>query len=367
MKVPFLDLAQQYNSIRDDIQAALEDVLASCAFAGGPFVEAFERDFAAFCGCKHAIGVGSGTEALWLSLIALGVGPGDEVITAPNTFIATAESISFCGAKPVFVDVDEKTSTLNPSLLESAVTPRTRVIIPVHLYGQTADMDPVMRFAAAHGLRVVEDACQAHGAEYRGARAGSIGDAGAFSFYPGKNLGAYGEAGAIVTNDEGLATRLRILRDHGQVEKYRHVRIGWNARMDGFQAAILRVKLKHLPRWNQLRLHHANAYHTRLAGTKPAGLPFAAGYGKPVWHLYTIRVQQREKVKEALAQRGVQCGVHYPIPIHLQEAYTSLGLTKGTFPVAEGIAAQTLSLPMFPELSEEQIGYVCDQLQAILE
>ena len=252
MEIPFLDLNAQYVSIKNDIHKAIDDVLNSCAFAGGPFVESFEKEFAAFCGCSEAIGVGNGTDALWLSLLALGIGPGHEVITVPNTFIATAEAISFCGATPVFVDVEESTYTINPELLENAITSKTRAIIPVHLNGQMADMDPIMELAHKHGLFVVEDACQAHGAEYKGKKAGAIGNTGCFSFYPGKNLGAYGEAGAIVTNDAGLAKKIRVLRDHGQEKKYHHSVIGWNARMDGIQGAILSVKLKHLPKWNTL-------------------------------------------------------------------------------------------------------------------
>jgi dTDP-4-amino-4,6-dideoxygalactose transaminase len=266
MKVPFLDLKTQYLSIQQEIKHAIGQVLESTAFAGGPFVAKFEDEFAAYCNCKCAVGVGNGTDALWFALLALGVKEGDEVITVPNTFIATAEAISFCGARPVFVDVDERTYTLNPDLLEAAITPRTKAIIPVHLFGQTADMDPILGIAQKHRLYVIEDACQAHGAEYKGRKAGSIGHAGCFSFYPGKNLGAYGEAGAVVTNDPELANRMRVLRDHGQPKKYYHDVIGWNGRMDGIQGAVLSVKLRHLDRWNENRRNHAAAYGTLLEG-----------------------------------------------------------------------------------------------------
>ena len=266
MNVPFLDLKTQYQSISEEIEIALRQVLNATAFSGGPFVERFEEQFATFCQCKHAIGVGSGTEALWLSLLALGIGRGDEVITVPNTFIATVEAISLCGATPVFVDVDEKSFTLDPALLEAAITPRTKAIIPVHLYGQTCDMDPIMEIARKHGLLVIEDACQAHGAEYKGRRAGSIGNAGCFSFYPGKNLGAYGEAGGVVTNDPDLAAKIKMLRDHGQSKKYSHSVIGVNSRMDGLQGAVLGVKLKYLASWNYARIRNADLYREMLDG-----------------------------------------------------------------------------------------------------
>ncbi len=261
MKVPFLDLKAQYKTIREEISIAIQKVLDSCAFAGGPFVEEFENEFAKFCGCKYAIGVGSGTEALWLTMIALGIGEGDEVITVPNTFIATVEAISFCGAKPIFVDINKNYYTMNPALLEQAITPKTKAIIPVHLFGQVADMDPIMDVAKKHGLFVIEDTCQAHGAEYMGKKTGSIGDTGCFSFYPGKNLGAYGEAGAVVTNNMELNEKIRMLRDHGQSKKYYHDIVGWNARMDGIQGAILSVKLKHLSKWNEARRTNAKLYN----------------------------------------------------------------------------------------------------------
>jgi dTDP-4-amino-4,6-dideoxygalactose transaminase len=364
MKVPFLDLKAQYESIKDEINAAIQEVLESCAFAGGLFVERFEREFAAFCQCKYCVGVGSGTEALWLSLIAMGIGPGDEVITVPNTFIATAEAISFCGAKPVFIDIDNETYTMNPALLEAAITPRTKAIIPVHLFGQMANMDPIMELAKAHGLFVVEDSCQAHGAEYKGKPAGSIGDAGCFSFYPGKNLGAYGEAGAVVTNNQNLAERIKTLRDHGQLEKYQHTMIGWNARMDGLQGAILSIKLRHLSEWNEARRNKAKIYNKLLANINGVVTPKEAGYARHVYHIYAIRIQNREKLITALPDKGIQCGIHYPIPIHLQEAYRYLGLEKNSFSVAERCSQELISLPMFPELTKEQSRYVGQEIRS---
>lgn len=358
MRVPFLDLKAQYESIRNEIAVALQQVLDNTAFAGGPFVEKFEKDFASFCKCEFAMGVGSGTTALWLALSGLGISQGDEVITTPNTFIATAEAISFCGAKPAFVDVEEQTYNMNLDLLEDAITPKTKAIIPVHLYGQMVDMDRIMQIARAHGLFVVEDACQAHGAEYNGQRAGSIGAAGCFSFYPGKNLGAYGEAGAVVTNDAELAEKIRVLRDHGQARKYFHSMIGWNARMDGFQGAVLSVKLKHLPAWNDARKRNARLYDELLADADDVITPVEVGRAGHVYHVYAIRTKDRDALINYLAEKNVYCGIHYPIPIHLQNAYSFLGKGKGSFPVAEKCAEQLISLPMFPELSEEQIEYV---------
>jgi dTDP-4-amino-4,6-dideoxygalactose transaminase len=299
-------------------------------------------------------------------LLAQGIGPGDEVITVPNTFMATAEAISYCGAKPVFVDVDEQTYTLDPRQLERAITPRTKAVIPVHLFGQMADMDPIMEIAQRHCLMVIEDACQAHGAEYKGRRAGSIGHAGCYSFYPGKNLGAWGEAGAVVTNDRALAAKIRILRDHGQETKYHHSCIGWNARMDGIQAAVLRVKLKGLDHGNAARRAHARRYDELLSGLEHLAVPPAAEYGVHVYHLYVVRVPERDRILQALAQRGIACGIHYPKPVHLQGAYRSLGLGLGSFPVAERCAGEFLSLPMFPELTPTQVETVARELKAVL-
>jgi len=364
--VPFLDLDAQHKPLRNEIQAAIQEVIECNAFAGGPYVTKFEEAFAAFCHTRFSIGVGHGTEALWLPLLALGVGPGDEVITVPNSFMATAEAISFCGAKPVFVDIDPETYTLNPNLLEAAITSRTRAIIPVHLFGQMADMDPIMEIAGRRGLHVIEDACQAHGAEYKGKKAGSIGIAGAFSFYPGKNLGAFGEAGAVVTNDASLSEKVRVLRDHGQEKKYHHSHIGWNARMDGIQGAVLSVKLKYLEKGNASRRRNGRLYDEILGGCREIVLPKVAGYGVPVYHLYAVRVADRDRVLRALGGRGIGCGIHYPIPIHLQKAYQGLNLGPGSFPVAERCAGELLSLPMFPELTPEQIDTVGRELIAEL-
>jgi dTDP-4-amino-4,6-dideoxygalactose transaminase len=366
MKVPFLDLKAQYESIRDEVAVAIQQVLDRTAFASGPFVAQFEKEFAAFCTTQHAIGVGSGTEALWLALLGLGIGPGDEVITTPNTFIATAEAISYCGAKPVFVDVDETTYNMDPGLLEAAITPRTKAVIPVHLFGQMADMDPIVEIARRRKLFVVEDASPAHGAEYKGKLAGSIGDAGCFSFYPGKNLGAYGEAGAVVTNNGSLDQKIRMLRDHGQAKKYHHTYIGWNARMDGIQGAILSVKLKRLPEWTEARRRNARIYDKLLQGVQGVVPPKEAAYGKHVYHLYAVRVAERDRLIAALAEKEVFCGIHYPIPVHLLEAYSSLGLRKGSFPVAEKSASGFVSLPMFPELTPEQIDFVAEGLNHVV-
>jgi len=366
MQIPFLDLKAHHDSIREELETAIREVIDSNAFAGGPFVAKFEQDFASYCGAAHAIGVGNGTDALWLTLLALGVGAGDEVITVPMTFMATAEAISYCGAKPVFVDIDERTYTLDPDLLERAINPRTKAIIPVHLFGQPADMDAIHAIAQRRGLPVIEDACQAHGAEYRGQKVGSSGISGCFSFYPGKNLGALGEAGAVVTNDEALRNKIQMLRDHGQAKKYHHAVIGWNARMDGIQGAALRVKLKHLDRANEARRANARFYDQHLAGVEEIILPTEAKYARHVYHLYVVRVQERDRVLQAMANRGIACGIHYPIPVHLQEAYRFLGHQKGSFPVAERCADEFLSLPMYPELTTPQLEAVVRELKTVL-
>lgn len=363
MNVPFLDLKAQYKTIKDEISAAINEVIENTAFAGGPFVAKFENEFAKFCGTKHAIGVGNGTDALWASLVALGIGAGDEVITTPNTFIATAEAISLSGATPVFVDIDEKTHNMNPALIEAAITPKTKAILPVHLFGQPADMDPIMAIAEKHGLQVVEDACQAHGAEYKGKKAGSIGAAGCFSFYPGKNLGAYGEGGGIVTNDDALAAKIRMFRDHGQAKKYYHDIIGWNARLDGIQGAVLNVKLKYLNDWNEARRRHATDYTAGLSSIKGVVVPQEAEYAKHIYHIYALRVQDRDKFMAYLGEKGIACGIHYPIPLHLQNAYAFMQKGPGSFPVAEKCAAEYVSLPMFAELTDEQVAYVIEQIK----
>src|SRR5271166_2866624 len=305
IKVPFLDLKSHHLPMMNEINLAIQEVIESSAFAGGPFVAAFEQDFAAYCDVPYALGVGSGTEALWLSLLACGVGPGDEVITVPNTFMATAEAITYCGARPVFVDVDERTYTMNPAALERTVTAKTKAIIPVHLFGQPADMDPIMEVARKHGLFVIEDACQAHGAEYKGRKVGSLGDAGCFSFYPGKNLGAFGEAGAVMTCNAELQEKIRILRDHGQVRKYHHAMVGWNCRMDGIQGNILRVKLQHLERGNHFRRSHAARYDSAFEGVDDVVVPVQAAYAQHVYHIYAIRVRNRDEVMQLLAEEGI--------------------------------------------------------------
>ncbi len=381
MKVPFLDLKAQYEPIKDEITEAIQRVIDKTVFAGGPFVEQFEKEFAAFCQSKQAVGVGSGTEALWLSLLALGTGPGDEVITVPNTFIATAEAISFTGATPGFVDIDERTYTMDPQklreYLETQCTRNTKTgkpvnrqtgrhvtaIIPVHIFGQMADMDPILEIAKDFKLFVVEDACQAHGAEYKGRRAGSMSDAGCFSFYPGKNLGAYGEAGTIVTNNPDLDRKLRVLRDHGQPGKYHHTMVGWNGRMDGLQGAILSVKLKYLQGWNEARRRNAYLYNDLLTGIEQIITPYEAEIGSHVYHLYVIRAQKREALMKSLGEAHINCGIHYPIPVHLTEAYKHLGFGKGSFPVSEKCAEQLISLPMFPELTEDQIKKVAHEIK----
>jgi len=366
MKVPFLDLGACHKPIREQLDAAIRDVIDKNAFAGGPFVAAFEKEFAHYCDSPFAIGVGNGTDAIWLSLLALGVGPGDEVITVPSTFMATAEAISYCGAVPKFVDIEDCTYTMDPNQLEAAITPKTKAIIPVHLFGQCADMEPILEIAGRRGIPVVEDACQAHGALYKKRKAGSMGVAGCFSFYPGKNLGALGEAGGIVTADEKLAEKIRVLRDHGQQRKYYHSEIGWNARMDGIQAAVLSIKLKHLDVGNVKRHAHAQLYDQILGETEAVVTPFEAPHGRHVYHVYAVRVQDRNQVLQAMADKGITCAIHYPVPVHLQDAYRFLGYERGSFPVAETCADEFLSLPMFPELTNAQIHAVADELTLCL-
>jgi dTDP-4-amino-4,6-dideoxygalactose transaminase len=378
MKVPFLDLKAQYESIKEEINPAIQEVLDSTAFAGGPFVKRFEEEWAAFCNCNHAVGVGSGTDALWFALLALGIGPGDEVVTVPNTFIATAEAISFCGATPIFVDVEESTSNMDPEKLRDFLKNRcicapssqriinktskrlVKALIPVHLYGQIADMEPIMEMAREYGLPVIEDASQSHGALYKGKVAGSIGDAGCFSFYPGKNLGAYGEAGAVVTSNEELAHKIRVLRDHGQQIKYIHSMIGWNGRMDGIQGAVLSVKLKHLNEWTDARRKAAILYNRKLDKIVGLKLPTETGDTKHVYHIYAVQTRNRDHLIQYLQENDIACGIHYPVPLHLQKAYRHLSHEKGRYPVAEKSAEEIVSLPMFPELTEPQIDHVAN-------
>jgi dTDP-4-amino-4,6-dideoxygalactose transaminase len=366
VRVPFVDLRVQHQTLMPELMDAFREVTESSAFAGGPFVARFESEFAAYCQSRYALGVGSGTDALWLSLLSLGVGQGDEVITTPNTFMATAEAISICGARPVFVDIDERTYTMDPRQLERAITLRTQAIIPVHIFGHMADMDAIQAVAARHGTPVVEDACQAHGAEYKGRRAGSLGVVGCFSFYPGKNLGAFGEAGAVTTEESELRARVQALRDHGQAAKNLHSTIGWNARMDGIQAAVLSVKLRHLDGANQARREHAQLYDELLADEPRVVRPYVAPYARHAFHIYAVRVQDRDGVLQRMAEYGVNCAVHYPLPIHLQKAYGFLGLGPGSFPVAERCSCELLSLPMYPELRPEEIELVVEVLKKCL-
>lgn len=360
MRVPFLDLKAQLLPIRNEVNAAISEVIDNTAFAGGPFVERFEKEFAAFCGARFAVGVGNGTDAIWLALLALGVGEADEVITVPSTFVATAEAISFAGADPVFVDIDPDTCNMDPAKLEEAITPRTKAIIPVHLFGQPADMDPILAIAKKHGLPVLEDSCQAHGALYKNRKAGTMGIAGCFSFYPGKNLGAFGEAGAVVTDDEELAKKIKVLRDHGQPQKYHHDVIGWNGRMDGIQGAVLSVKLKHLAKWNEARRSHAKMYDALLKDVGAVRIPVEKDYARHVYHIYALRDPKRNALMSFLGEKGVATGIHYPVPLHMTKAYEYMNQKQGSFPVAELAASEFVSLPMFPELTDEQIAYVCD-------
>jgi len=351
--IPFVDLKAQYLSIKSEIDAAVLGVLESCQFTLGPEVAAFEREFAAYCQSPHGVGVNTGTSALHLALLAAGVGPGDEVITVPFTFIATVSAIDYTGATPVFVDIDPQRFTMDPQAVEAAITKRTKAIVPVHLYGQPADMDPILEVARRHGLVVIEDACQAHGAEYKGRRAGSIGDLGCFSFYPGKNLGAYGEGGMVVTANAEYARTIRMLRDWGAEKKYQHVLKGFNFRLEGIQGAVLRVKLRHLERWTEARRAAAVRYDALFAG-RAVATPCAAPDSRHVYHLYVVRAGNRQAWQDVLAAQGIQTGIHYPSPVHLLPAFADLGYRAGQFPHAERAASEVLSLPMFPELTAEQ-------------
>jgi dTDP-4-amino-4,6-dideoxygalactose transaminase len=352
--IPLVDLVAQYASIRESVDDAMRRVVESAQFIQGEDVKLLEKEFAAYCGAAHAVGVSSGTEALYLALLACGIGPGDEVITTPFTFIATAEAISQTGALPVFVDIDPSTLNMDPAELEAAVTEATKAILPVHLYGRPANMDPIMAVARKHGLKVIEDAAQAHGARYNGRRIGSIADIACFSFYPGKNLGAFGDAGMVVSNDESLGERVRLLRDHGRNDKYRHLMVGVNGRLDTLQAAVIRVKLRHLDDWNARRRAIARIYD-HLFRNCDLQVPVVSDDVEPVYHIYALRLDDREKVQGDLKRQGISTGVHYPIPLHLQPAYRGLGYERGDFPESEQAAAQVLSLPMYPELTDEQV------------
>lgn len=360
--IPFVDLAAQYRSIQSDVDAAMAGVLSRGDFILGQDVRLFEQEFAAYCGVTHCLGVASGTDALRLALQACGIGRGDEVITTAHTFIATVLAIAETGATPVLVDCDPVYGLIDVSQIEGAITPRTRAILPVHLYGQAADMDPILDIARRHGLAVVEDACQAHGAFYKGRRCGAIGDIGTFSFYPGKNLGAYGDGGAVTTNRADLADRVTLLRNYGQRVKYEHLEKGGNSRLDTLQAAVLRVKLRHLDDWNASRQRAAASYGRALADSG-LGLPQVVPYGTHIFHLYVVRTPDRAGLQRRLDTAKVSHGIHYPIPVHRQQAMADLGYGEGRFPVAEALAPEILSLPMFPELTDAQIDRIAGAIR----
>jgi dTDP-4-amino-4,6-dideoxygalactose transaminase len=367
MKIPFLNLKNQPAELRDEVRSAIDQVLQDCNFILGKPVADFEAAFAAYCECGYGIGVASGLDALKLILRAMEIGPGDEVITVSHTFIATALAISSVGATPVLVEVDPQTYTMDPRAVERAVTPRTKALLPVHLYGQMADMTPLLEIAQRRGLRIIEDACQAHGARCAGRRAGSLGDAAAFSFYPGKNLGAYGDGGAVTTNDARLAERIRTLRNYGSAKKYYHDELGENSRLDTLQAAVLGVKLKSLDAGNAARRTAAAWYAKGLAGVGDVVAPMVRPGDEHVFHLYVIQTGRRDELQRYLAEHGVECLIHYPVPVHLQEAYRSGGWEKGAFPVTEQLAGRILSLPVFPGITEEQTRYVCECIRSFFK
>lgn len=362
-KVPYLDLAAQMRPLRAEIDKAIAQTLDRCSFCLGPDVEQFEKDFAAYCHNAHSVAFNSGTSALHVALLLLDIKPGDEVITTPFTFVATSWAISYVGAKPVYVDIDKKTFNLDPSRIEKAITPKTKAIMPVHLYGHPFDVDPIQAIAKKHSLPLVEDAAQAHGATYNGKVVGTFGVTAGFSFYPGKNLGAYGEGGALVMNDAKMAARARALREHGSTVRYYHDEIGFNYRMEGIQGAVLRVKLKHLADWTNARRRIALRYTELLKGT-PLELPCEGPGVHSAWHLYVIRHPRREDLKKHLEANGVGCGLHYPLPLHLQKCYASLGYKKGDFPESERAGEQCLSLPIYPELTEAQQNRVVDVIKS---
>lgn len=395
MNIPFLDLKTQFREIEHEVLPMVKEAMENAAFIGGPQVSGFEAEFAAFCDSKYGVGVNSGTDALRFALMAAGVGPGDEVITVPHTFIATTEAISQVGAKPVFVDIDPKTYNMDPSKLEDYLDKRfggsststqpqasslkppasglkppasslkqgPKAVIPVHIYGQPADMDPILEIAKKKNLAVIEDACQAHGSLYKGKKSGSMGLVGCFSFYPGKNLGAYGEGGAVVTQSEDIANKIRMIRDHGQAKKYYHDMEGYNGRLDAIQAGVLRIKLKRLANWNESRRRNAQYYNELLSPIKGVTVPREADGCRHVYHLYVILVDDRDGLQKYLNDKGVGTGLHYPVPLHLQKAYADMGYKEGEFPVTESVAKRLLSLPMFPELTKAQIEYVAQNIK----
>ena len=362
--IPFVDLKAQYAGIKDEVNAAIQGVLDSCQFTLGSEVGKFEEEFAAFSGASIGVGVNTGTSALHLAVLAAEIGPGDEVITVPHTFVATVAAIRYTGATPVFVDIDPVSFNMDPRKLEAAITPRTKAVIPVHLYGQAADMDPIVEIARKHGLVVIEDAAQAHAAEYKGRRVGSLGDMACYSFYPGKNLGAYGEGGMVVTDNAEYARKIQMLRDWGAEKKYQHVLKGYNFRLEGIQGAVLRVKLKYLESWTEGRRAAASRYDELLAGSDYA-TPVALEHNRHVYHVYAVRTSNRQAVQEFLQEQGVQSGIHYPTPVHLLPAHEDLGYSRGQFPHAELAANEVLSLPMFPELTEAQTTEVADALLSV--
>jgi dTDP-4-amino-4,6-dideoxygalactose transaminase len=369
MEIPFLDIKAQQQSIREELDDAVNGVVAQAQFILGPAVERFEKRFAEFLGVSHCVGVNNGTTALHMALLACDIGPGDEVITTPHTWISTSWAISYVGARPVFVDIDPVTYTLDPTCVEKALTHRTKAILPVHLYGQAADMAPLCRLAEANGLALVEDAAQAHGAVYGGRKLGSFGKAACFSFYPGKNLGAFGEAGAVVTCDARVAERVRCLRDHAQQGRHHHVEIGYNTRMEGLQGAVLEVKLRHLEKWNARRAQHARLYHELLRDVPGLVLPRAPRPEAHVWHLFVVLVRgtDRRELCGLLAGKGIRTGIHYPTPVPFQPAYAQLGYQRGDFPVAEDVMRHCLSLPMYPELTPDQVEYTANVLRGFCQ
>lgn len=363
--IPFLDLKAQYRQIKPEVDGAVLRAIESTQYVLGPEVVAFEERFADYCGVGHCLALNTGTSALHLALLAAGIGPGDEVITVSMTFVATAAAVLYSGATPVFVDVDPVTWTMDPALIEAAITPRTKAILPVHLHGLMADMDPIVDIARRHGLVLIEDAAQAHGAEYKGRRAGSIGDFGCFSFYPGKNLGAYGEGGALVTNQPDLARKVALLRDWGQETKYNHVVAGYNYRMDGVQGAVLNVKMNYIEAWTEARRAAADNYDSRLAKLSITR-PQPPSHSRHVYHVYALCLPRRDEALSALQKAGIGVGIHYPVPVHLQKAYAGLGYKAGDFPVTERLASQFLSLPIYAELQPEQVAEVVSQLEKVL-
>ncbi|MGD9107155.1 MAG: DegT/DnrJ/EryC1/StrS family aminotransferase [Desulfobacterales bacterium] len=363
MNVPFLNLKIQYKQIEHEVMPMITEAMANGSFVGGEQVSCFEAEFAEFCNSSYCVGVNSGTDALRFALMTMGVGRGDEVLTVSNTFIATTEAISQVGAKPVFVDIYPDTCNMDVSKLEENITKNTKAIIPVHLYGQPADMDPILEIAQQYDIAVIEDACQAHGAIYKNKKAGSMGAVGCFSFYPGKNLGAFGEGGAIITQDEGIAQKIRMIRDHGQRKKYFHELEGYNGRLDAIQAGVLRIKLKRLTQWNRARRKNAGYYNGLLSEVPSVTVPTEAEFADSVYHLYVILVNDRDDLQNFLDSKGIATGLHYPLPLHLQKAYEHLGYKKGAFPVTEHVADRLLSLPMFPELKPEQIEYVVQSIK----